>query len=103
MTESEKTKVLAEFVFGEEKPNPWKIVKGCIEFDTDKYRWKPFQNENHGRMVIVKLMEDLDLFARYCDEILDEDTDQRGAMQCAFQATLTERMDAVVSILPEKK
>ena len=65
--------------------------------------WNPYQDENHGRQVIVKLMEDLDLFARYCDEILDEDTDQRGAMQCAFQATLTERMDAVVSILPEKK
>ena len=65
--------------------------------------WNPFRSEDDARQVIEKLMEDLDLFARYCDEILDEDTDQRGAMQCAFQATLTERMDAVVSILPEKK
>ena len=50
-----------------------------------------------------RYMEFQHRLARYCDEILDEDTDQRGAMQCAFQATLTERMDAVVSILPEKK
>ena len=110
--EQEKTKVLAEFVFSKETAE--KIMdahKNPVEGNTNM-RWNPYEDENHGRMVIAKVMEDDDLAKKffkewkrvcYVDFGRGKENFHRPPLQLMMKSTLPERMDAVVSVLPEKK
>lgn len=60
--------------------------------------WNPYQDENHGRQVIEKLME-----GGKMDAVLDKFVEKFQCKYSLLQATLPERMEAVFDILPEKK
>lgn len=58
-----------------------------------KDEWNPYQDENHGRQVIERVMEDEDMFVAF------QELFGGGLMMDYLKATLPERMDAVVSII----
>lgn len=110
LTEHEKTIVLATELMG------WKLRKDKYSFwyvdengkDID-YTFLPYQDENHARQVIEKVMEDEELFLNFVARAIKEHhpkiTELNQGIGCIYhfmKATLSERMDAVISVLPKK-
>ena len=116
MTEQEKTIVLAIELMGWRKwdeknleddkdwsrNSSWLGMNGKhVAYSEDSMgnkAWNPYENENHGRQVIEKLMEDDELFYAMMNK-LERDL----GFMAYMKSTLPERMDAVVSVLDSQK
>jgi len=103
----------------------YKVAPRCVRFEGDfiwattnrdqkKYwdfaqdkDWNPYEDENHFRMVLEKLMEDVSLFYKYgkelkekmCDTFMDLENPNVTVFWSLSKATLPERMEAVVEVL----
>ena len=105
MNETEKTALIAEWMGWEKR-----VRKKRYE-DAEEIRWKtpfsagtkfnPLTDENDARQVIEKLMENEKLFLKFLFHfvVLDSVSDGRKSIINYMKSTLTERMDALVSVI----
>ena len=86
----------------EEMPDQ-QIIERLAEFTGASEIWVKNSLEeedwNWWRQVEEKVMEDLDLFAKYCNGLLNVDTNQIGAMQHCIEADLPTRCKALCEVL----